>query len=117
KLEEIYVWEADLGQRHRSGARVVLLRDKLSRYKGLRIGGWKRCLRSINLDDAMKVVNKYITYEMDRLMMSWLTSKRHESDRRVFCSELIALTLQEMNLLSRKKQAVTYSPKDLQVVQ
>lgn len=120
-LEEVYVWEADLGQKHRSGPRSILLRDKLAHYKGLRVGGWRRCVSELNTEDVMNVVNKYINCEMDMVMTSWIFSYRPKSPGdslpKVFCSELVALTLQDLNVIPSDRRAVTFSPKDLEDIE
>lgn len=118
--EEIYIWEADLGQSYRDGPRVIKLRDKLARYTGENIIGWKQLSGFIKgekleipSEKIMKIVEEYKNHSFDFSMIRWLFGNwASKKEGKVFCSELIALTLQHPSIyiLSNKVPAHSYSP-------
>jgi len=123
----IYVWESDLGQKTKDGPRLIRLDDKLKKYHGQNYFMWRK-LKSNNpsTENIMKVVEKYKSYKFDDKMLSWWVSYPflgfiHDSikdEKKVFCSELIALTMQSehINMLHTEKDktyiASSYSPKN-----
>jgi hypothetical protein len=125
--EVIYIWESDLGQKTKDGPRLIRLDDKLKRYHGQPYFMWRK-LKSNNpsTENIMKVVEKYKSYEFDNKMLSWWVSYPFLSfihdivkdEQKLFCSELIALTMQSehINMLhtenDKKYPASSYSPKD-----
>jgi len=116
----LYVWESDLGQRSKDGPRILPFKEKMKRYHGYPYLMWRRLegerptTRSI-----METVHKYAHYDFDHQIFSWWSSEGLLSplyyfvkdDKKVFCSELVALTLQDLNIVDRGKKAAWYSPK------
>lgn len=113
----LYVWESDLGQGYDDGPRVVELKNKLKKYKGLKFGGW-RVLRGERpkTEDILNCIHKYIKYDFDNNMSSWFVSNisfLHDMVKyndKVFCSELIAMTFQDLGILNKTKKPTWYSP-------
>ncbi len=116
-----YVWDADLGQGCRAGARVATLADKLARVKGgATIAGWKR-LASPRPPTArvLRVISQYLACGMDHLMLRWAACQlfgtaggRAAAPRNMFCSELVARTSQDLGLLRTDTPPVRYAPGD-----
>lgn len=113
-----YVWEADLGQQHKEGPRVMKLMDKFERWKGNRIGCYRKIKREIDKDSVLSLVNKYIHLNMDDSMLCWLFSERPNSyffnlfkdKNKVFCSELVAMTLQDLGVIHKEHHPTYYTP-------
>lgn len=113
-----FIWEADIGQGQKNGPRVIKLEDKLDRWKGLKIVGWRRFLNKNRptKEAILNVVSNYLDYDMDTEMYSWavsnfpsLVEKAHQPNK-VFCSELIAMTLHHLKIIEHTKSPVSYSP-------
>jgi len=118
---KVWLWEADLGQHHKEGPRLILLSEKLERWSGVKVGGWL----SLSPDKArptpeqvLPILYSLVGKQMDRRMTKWLVAGRPQgwiygelSDPdKVYCSELVALTMMEMGLLKKDKAASWYSP-------
>lgn len=112
--EKVYVWECDLGQKYKAGTRVMALSDKLERWKGLKIGGIKRLnTKHPSTENILKLVEKYKNVDFDNKMYRWLFSNFITiKDKHMFCTELIATTLQELHVIDDKKTPVEHSPTD-----
>lgn len=113
----LYIWECDLGQGYNNGPRVVLAKDKLKKYKGNIIAGWKKFQKDRpSTSNILECVNKYIKYDFDNVMGSWFFSgvpliyKLFKYQDKVFCSELVAMTYQDLGILPKKDKAFSYSP-------
>lgn len=104
----LYVWEADVGQKYKRGPRIMKLEDKLKRYHGYPYLMWRklRVDKGQTLpktENIMRVVERYKHLEFDDNMMSWWfsgSSAYHlmKDKNTVFCSELIALTFQSIDI-------------------
>ncbi len=108
----LYIWDADIGQGYRNGPRVMKLQDKLDKYKGFKYLLWTPLIgERPTTENIMKIVAKYKDYGFDDWMLSWIHPifKSKES-KDVFCSELIALTMQELDMLATQYRATSYSP-------
>jgi hypothetical protein len=113
-----YLWEADvdsrrIGDKHyKIGPRVIPLYEKLKNYGGLKIGGYRkiRKTRGLNNKDILMTVKKYINYSMDTDQKTYISEFFSREKNTVFCSELLALTLQQCKLLHKEKRATAYSP-------
>ena len=120
--DNVYIWDADIGQGVKRGPRIMLLKDKLARYKGHRKAAIIKLnsLRYISISDINKIVNEHISKDMDDGMYSYLTSdmpnsyinKITTSPNKIFCSELIADTYQKLALIKADKLPAYYTPKD-----
>ena len=119
----LYIWDSDLGQKTKEGPRVMLLKDKLKKYKGSKYISWKKFKgERPDTEDILKIVNKYGKLKFDDKILSWWVSndntvsnflyKLIKNNNEVFCSELIAMTLQDLNILDRTKKSAWYSPGD-----
>ena len=58
-----FLWESDIGQRTKSGPRVIKLQDKLSLYKGEKKGAWLKFRdesRRPSREEIISLVRKYV---------------------------------------------------------
>jgi hypothetical protein len=113
----LYVWEADIGQNKKEGARVSTFVDKLKYWKGEKIGIIKRWMGNRPLTkDILNIIKTLFDKKMDSNMMAWLVANyrslhsffRSKDD--VFCSEIIAMTLQKLQMIAIDHDPVSYSP-------
>jgi len=110
---ELFFWEADVGSGYRDGPRLMHFHDKLSRWKGEPCLIWRRINQPLNTEEVLKIATEMISErEMDTFFISYLLGKRKDQDRRITCSELIALTLEKLGRL-KITHAVSLAPKDL----
>lgn len=119
KKDVVYIWEADVGQGSKDGPRVMALKDKLDRYHGFKILGWKKLLGPRpSLGRILEVVPKYSDKTLDTQMWPWVLSNSSalsnwsKDTQKVFCSELVAATLQDLKILDTKVSPYGYSPQD-----
>jgi len=122
KEDILYVWEADIGQGSKKGPRIMPVKDKLQRYRGFKILGWKPldALKRPGLDRILQIVKKHSKKSLDSQMWPWvwgklgsLTLSRWSKDpQRVFCSELLAMTLQDLEMIPKNRSPYLYSPQD-----
>lgn len=130
----IYIWESDLGQKTKDGPRVIRLIDKLKKYHGQSYFMWRKLKGKAerpSTKNIMEVVAKYKNYEFDDKMLSWWVTNPllfflHDmvkDEKKIFCSELIALTMMSghISMLEGGKKesspsppylATSYSPND-----
>jgi len=109
--DDLFLWEADYGSGYKNGPRVMKLEEKLKRYKGYPIIGWRQWKGSpINTDTLIDIMKKYMTKKMDTSLVSWVLP-RLENSETTFCSKLIASTLADLGYLKLDAKACTYSPK------
>lgn len=116
----LYIWEADVGQGSRKGPRIMKLEDKIAKYKGFKILGWTALKEELrpSREAILALVPDYRRYTLDNLMLVWVLSKlglsKLLSRRRdsVFCSELVALSLQRLKILEGSLDPQRYSPGD-----
>jgi hypothetical protein len=111
---ETYLWEADSGQGYRSGPRVIRVKDKLDRWKGKRVAGWCKLKGTRpTTKQILDVVAKYVTYDMDTSLLVWMLPFIGREKNKIFCSEVVALTLQHTNKLDKNIRPTSFSPKSL----
>lgn len=122
-----YIFESDLGQGYREGPRVMKLKDKLSRWRGMKYVCWRKYVPP-NHDETLRptgqnvrdVAQQYLSHDFDRSMASWVFSgtpdgglyKYFKPPNSVFCSEMVAITLQELGILSKDHIPGWYTPED-----
>lgn len=118
----LYVWEADVGHKSKRGPRIMKLEDKLRRYHGYHCLMWRKLHTSDgceipSTEKILKVVERYKHLEFDDSMMSWWFSNTCiynliKNKNTVFCSELIALTLQSeyISMMNNDHVPAYYSP-------
>lgn len=121
-----FIWESDLGHKYKDGPRLMRLSEKLERWKGDKIGMWRRYIPSgpvsgnkPSAEDILKIVQEYLKTGagMDINMLSWFLSDypdtaafRFLKGNNVFCSELVAGTLQKLGILPKDKNPSWYTP-------
>lgn len=120
-----YVWESDLGCRAKDGPRVIRLKDKLKRYKGYRIGGYRKLIANSvaikpNESQLLDIITRYVDKDFDEYIMSWFVSGNNaisqaiyntiKNEDTVFCSELVASTLRDIKILPSDRKPSWYSP-------
>jgi hypothetical protein len=118
----LYFLECDLGQQRKSGVRVIPLKEKLARYQGQQVAGYKR-LSAYNgsskpsVSKIMEVINDTLHVKQDNLMLTWLfgnssLSRSIKRDTHMFCSEFIAYVMIRLGIIEDKTPAYRYSPGD-----
>ena len=119
KEDVLYIWEADIGQGSRKGPRVMFLKDKLQRYKGLKVFGWRQLIGPRPLTERiLELVPRYSKMTLDSQMWPWILSSSlplsrwSKNSKKVFCSELLTMTLQDLKMLDPKETPHRYSPQD-----
>jgi hypothetical protein len=119
----LYVFECDLGQGTKAGVRVIPLRDKLHRYKGMRIGGLKKMIvysphPRPNRDDFVKLFPKYTPIEFDNKIATWWVANWKwlynlvKDQKTMFCSELVTSVFQDLNIIKKDRVPAWYHPGD-----
>lgn len=89
--EEIYLWELDVGQGYKDGARVIPLVKKLERYRGSKIFLYRKTNLSFPLCKVLEFIGKNMDAKFGDKSLSKFVFGINTKDR--FCSELIADTL------------------------
>ena len=103
----VYIFECDLGQVSKEGVRIMSLKDKLSRYPGLRIGAIKKLIvaegnERPKLYDILGLVKKYENIKFDHKIITWWVSNYpkiyniFKNPETMFCSELVAGVYQDL---------------------
>jgi len=117
---KVYLWEADLGQRKKEGPRLIELSEKFQRYRGNKVCGWRQ-LKGPSIDPRrfVPLIDKYLSFEMDHRVLTWWFSgwftlfyPLFKTENKVFCSEFVALTLQELGIMKKDRLPSWYSPGD-----
>jgi hypothetical protein len=125
KEDILYIWDCDIGQKSKDGVRIMPLKEKLDRYKGFKICGWRRFVGE--RPDTKKIVDligNYLNLDFDSKIVTWWVSRKtpdggglyrlFKDQTKVFCSELLAMTLQDLNILHPTRIAASYSPADFE---
>lgn len=117
----LYVWEADIGQGSRTGPRVMVLKNKLERYKGFKILGWKRLEGPRpSTKKILEIVERHSTKSLDSQMWPWIfenlglspLNRWVKDKQKVFCSELLGITLQDLKIMHPKVIPYSLSPRN-----
>jgi len=124
----LYIFDADMGQSYREGPRVMKLYDKLKRYHGYPYIMWRKLecndeIGECNIPSTQQILDivKHVKdYDFDNNMLTWFVSNNNficrtlyslvKNHNKIFCSELIAYTLQQLNILNNDKKPSWYSP-------
>lgn len=113
ELGKYFLWEADVGEGYRKGPRMIPLETKLAKWRGTSELAYRPVRKSLERDRILSFAQTKTSANFDTSMMKWLLEKWPRDGEKYFCSELVALTLQEVGVLSREKRSSSYSPKDL----
>jgi hypothetical protein len=116
-----FIFESDVGQGYKDGPRVMRLEDKLKRWKGDKILGWRRYMGGASptevKDKILEVATQFYRegYSFDNTFYSWFLSgstlfKLVKDPKKVFCSELVADTLQKAGILLADHPPCWYTP-------
>jgi hypothetical protein len=128
----IYILESDIGQGSKNGVRIISLKDKLSKYKGVKIGAIKKLVIENSFDsngiikrvspptynDIINIINNYVSMSFDEKIITWWISeypilyKLIKNQNTIFCSELVAGVYQNLNIIKKDKQPAFYCPGD-----
>ena len=125
----LFVWESDVGQGTKDGPRIIKLIDKLNRWKGDKIGMIRK-YQSYDFQippstkHILDIATNYVNRGMDTSMISWFFSNFPNSyifqylkrNKDMFCSELVAETLQHLEIIKCDKNPVSYTPQDFTVL-
>lgn len=113
----LYIWDSDMGQKARDGARVMRLQDKMDRYKGDKIGAYKPLLgERPSTSEILQVIKNLGLKDFDEKILTWWVAEKRKlydmikKEDEMFCSELVAATLQSLNILKKNKLPAWYSP-------
>jgi len=121
KENTLFVWESDLGQNVKDGPRIMRLVDKLKRWKGDKIGMIRKYngVRPTTID-IMNIAKLNLEKGMDASMISWFFSNYPDSyifkflkGDNMFCTELVADTLQKLDIMESDRHPSSYTPNDL----
>ena len=114
----VLLWEVDVGQTPREGPRVIKLDEKMDRYGGVKVGGWKK--RDVPLDNKAltTAMAPLLGKKMDTVMSKWMFAnvpsvyKLLKSDNKIFCSEGMCETLKNIGDIPEDVVCGGMSPKD-----
>ncbi len=107
----LYIWDSDLGQKTKDGARISTLHDKFKKYHGFPYIMWKKLSsesKRPTTESLLNVISEYLKQDFDNNMLTYWVSEApflHNIIKNVntsFCAELIAMTMQhkDINMLS-----------------
>jgi hypothetical protein len=93
---ETYIWEADIGQGRKEGPRLIKLLDKLEAWKkrGYLTMGVRKRLSSLGTSDIIPSIKEVFDWEMS--FSPWIFSHEETSKGKIFCSSLVAKTLNDI---------------------
>jgi len=111
----VYVWESDLGQKTKDGPRIIPLKKKLELYQGQPYAMIRKLATPRpTTENIMNIVGKYQDYDFDTKMINWWVSESwfsvFSSKNTMLCSELVAQTMKELDMLGNKYDKSWYSP-------
>lgn len=116
----LYVWESDIGQKHREGPRIITLDDKLKYWHGFHNIAWKKYIpedsvtgisKRPSANQVLRIVDKYVNLPFNDNLYEWffnLNSNKNNIPESLFCSSLVAITLIELGILNKKMHPITW---------
>lgn len=113
----VYIFDSDIHH----GSRLQLLDDKVKKFKGDQIIGWKRLSPGITdpleYQKYLSIMHSMLNKEFDNRMLTWYFSDydwlwSYFKKDTYFCSEIISIILYRMGIISEGKKFVSYSPGD-----
>jgi hypothetical protein len=124
----VYILDCDVGQGTKDGVRVMRLIDKLHKYRGYRIGAYKKLVCTASdkysnkcrptLDKILEIIGRYQKIDFDDVIATWWVShipflyKKVKNEGKMFCSEFVAKVYQDLGILKKNKVAAWYHPGD-----
>ena len=119
KEDILYITDCDIGQGTKEGSRVMVLSDKLKRYKGFKIGAIKKLQgRRPTTEEIMNVVSKYTHTDFDHIIATWWVADVDflyymvKNNKKMFCGEYVAKLMKELNILKKEGHPAGYVPRD-----
>jgi len=116
---KVYIIECDMGQQSKNGVRVILLEDKLNRYKGERIACIKKLYGEKIPIENMNIINDYLNTTFHINVIRWLFADYYispKNEKSMFCSEFVSVILQRLKIIKnyneKGKMPYWYSPGD-----
>lgn len=114
--QDVYILDSDVGQKVKDGVRVQLLNDKIKRYKGSKVVGYRPINKEINYNILEEIFNKDKDLDFDCWMLDWILSplgigRLFKKDDRVFCSEYIHSVLKRCGVITNNTPSYEISPK------
>ena len=107
---QVYLWEADMGQYYKKGPRVIPLDVKVALWKSVPHLIWKRSWKPVSNGCLLEIIVRLKDQELDMDFSRWLLGT--PSTKRVYCSELIAQTLESLG-----RSVTVHSPKDFLTIE
>lgn len=125
KEDVLYIFDCDLGQGTKDGVRVMPLEEKLRKYKGFKIGGYRRLigLEKPSTHEIIKLIGEMSHIDMDESIVTWwvanypLLHARMKDENKMFCSEFVAEVYKKLNIMKDSRLSAWYSPKNFHVSQ
>lgn len=122
KEDILYIWDCDLGQGAKEGPRVMPLKQKLDKYKGCKMGGYRPIIshhhNDLSTPSILEIISQYVDKGFDDKILTWWVADSKalytliKNEDTLFCSELIASTLQSLNVMKKDKRPAWYNPGD-----
>ncbi len=111
---ELYIWESDIGQRYKNGPRIIKISDKLNYYSGYKVGLLRILpdnIRKPTHKEILAIADNNIYKSMNFNVFKWIFSYLYDTNNSsLFCSELVAITLKHLHILTDKRLSHSYSP-------
>lgn len=112
--ESVLLWEADVGENHKEGTRMIPLREKLDKWRGHKEVAIRPIRKSINLERVLAFARRRLDHDFDKSMMRYVCGSWWPRDpKKYFCSELVADTLISTNTIPPIKPPSSFCPGDL----
>lgn len=114
--DDVYILDSDIGQNMKDGVRIQLLDDKLKKYKGNQVLGYRSINKEINYDLIEDIINKDKDLEFDYWMLDWILlplkiGSFFKNKDKVFCSEYIHSVLKKCGVICKNTDSYEISPK------
>lgn len=97
---KVYVWESDIGQSYKPGPRLIPLLEKLARYKGNKILGYRPYTGTdISHTNFLSLIEKYQDKKFDEYMLGWYTNGYIQT-KGIYCSKLISIMYNDLGVMN-----------------
>jgi len=113
---DIYILDSDIGQQVKDGVRVQKLEDKIKKYKGIKVMGYRPINKEIDYKTMEEIFNQDKNLDFDCWMLDWILTplgigKLFKRDDYVFCSEYIHSVLKRCGVIENDTPSYKISPK------